>query len=83
MDSYVTYLRHLCVPGNRTGNKNILKVQPGEYVVYSLKSGISKKKYWDPFNFEVNNDINEKDAISEVDRSVSYTHLTLPTKRIV
>jgi len=71
LDSYATYLRHLCVPANRTGNKNILKVQPGEYVVYSLKSGISKKKYWDPFNFEVNNDINEKDAISEVDRLLS------------
>ena len=76
MDSYVTYLRHLCVPSNRTGNKNILKVQPGEYVLYSLKNGISKKKYWDPFSFEVNKDINEKDAISEVDRllaeSVEY-----------
>ena len=71
LDSYATYLRHLCVPTNKTGNKNILKVQPGEYVVYSLKSGISKKKYWDPFNFEVNNDINEKDAISEVDRLLS------------
>ncbi len=71
IDSYATYLRHLCVPSSRTGNKNILKLQPGEYVVYSLKNGISKKKYWDPFNFEVNKDINEKDAISEVDRLLS------------
>ena len=71
IDSYATYLRHLCVPSNRTGNKNILKLQPGEYVVYSLKNGIAKKKYWDPFNFEVNKDLNEKDAISEVDRLLS------------
>ena len=71
IDSYVTYLRHLCVPSDRTGNKNILKLQPGEYAIYSPKNGISKKKYWNPFNFEVNNDINEKEAISEVDRLLS------------
>ncbi len=69
-------MRHLCVPSDRTGNKNILKLQPGEYAIYSPKNGILKKKYWNPFNFEVNNDINEKEAISEVDRllteSVEY-----------
>ena len=26
VESYISYLRHLCVPGNRTGNKNILKL---------------------------------------------------------
>ena len=65
IDSYVTYLRHLCVPSDRTGNKNILKLQPGEYAIYSPKNGILKKKYWNPFNFEVNNDINEKEVNSD------------------
>ena len=68
VESYISYLRHLCVPGNRTGNKNILKLEPGEYATFSLKEGLIRNKYWDPFSFEINNDIHEDEAIDEVER---------------
>ena len=68
VESYISYLRHLCVPGNRTGNKNILKLEPGEYAIFSLKEGLIRNKYWDPFSFEINNDIHEEEAIDEVER---------------
>ena len=76
LDSYVAYLRHLAVPTNRTGNKNILKLEPGQYLVINKDKSISKNKYWDPFTFQVDYSITEKDAILKVEEllleSVEY-----------
>ena len=67
LDSYVAYLRHLAVPTSRTGNKNILKLEPGQYLVINKDKSISKNKYWDPFTFQVDYSITEKDAILKVE----------------
>ena len=76
IESYITYLRHLCVPMNRTGNLNISKVQPGEYIEFFSDNSIKSNQYWDPFDIEVNNDISEEQAIENIDRllneSVEY-----------
>ena len=76
LDSYVAYLRHLAVPTSRTGNKNILKLEPGQYLVINKDKSISKNKYWDPFTFQVDYSITEKDAILKVEEllleSVEY-----------
>ena len=41
-EAYVSYLRHLAVPNSSTGNKNIQKVQPGEFISkYWVTIGIS------------------------------------------
>ncbi len=76
IESYITYLRHLCVPMNRTGNLNISKVQPGEYIEFFSDNSIKSNQYWDPFDIEVNNDISEEEAIENIDRllneSVEY-----------
>ena len=66
IESYITYLRHLAVPKDRTGNSNISKVEPGEYIEVSSSGEIVKSKYWDPFSFEINNDISEREAINKV-----------------
>ena len=67
LDSYVAYLRHLAVPTSRTGNKNILKLEPGQYLVINKDKSISKNKYWDPFTFQVDYSITEKDAVLKVE----------------
>jgi len=67
LDSYVAYLRHLAVPTSRTGNKNILKLEPGQYLVINKNKSISKNKYWDPFTFQVDYSITEKDAVLKVE----------------
>ena len=76
IESYITYLRHLAVPKDRTGNSNISKVEPGEYIEISSSGEIVKSKYWDPFSFEINNDICEGEAIDKVgellEESVEY-----------
>ena len=76
IESYITYLRHLAVPKDRTGNRNISKVEPGEYVEVSSSGDITKTKYWDPFTFDINKDISEKEAINKVgellEESVEY-----------
>ncbi len=76
IESYITYLRHLAVPKDRTGNGNISKVEPGEYVEVSSSGDITKTKYWDPFTFDINKDISEKEAINKVgellEESVEY-----------
>ena len=76
LDSYVAYLRHLAVPTSGTGNKNILKLEPGQYLVINKDKSISKNKYWDPFTFQVDYSITEKDAILKVEEllleSVEY-----------
>ncbi len=76
IESYISYLRHLCVPMNRTGNLNISKVQPGEYIEFFSDNSIKSNQYWDPFDIEVNNDISEEEAIENIDRllneSVEY-----------
>ena len=76
LDSYVAYLRHLCIPSNKTGNKNISKVEPGHFLKVSNDGVITKTQYWDPFSIEVNHDINEKEAIRKVEEllidSVEY-----------
>ena len=75
-ESYLAYLRHLCVPADRTGNKNINKLEPGQLIRVNKNGKISKKIYWDPFSFSVNNDLNEKTVAEELDRllneSVEY-----------
>ena len=76
IDSYLAYLRHLCVPADSTGNKNIKKLEPGKFVRIDKKGKVSKKIYWDPFTFSVNHDLNEKNVVEELDRllneSVEY-----------
>ena len=75
-DSYISYLRHLAVPSSKTGNKNISKLEPGQYLVINKDKSISKNKYWDPFSFEVDHSITENEAILKVEEllfeSVKY-----------
>lgn len=75
-DSYISYLRHLSVPSSNTGNKNISKLEPGQYLVLNKDRSISKNKYWDPFSFEVDHSITEKEATLKVEEllfeSVKY-----------
>ena len=75
-DSYITYLRHLSVPSSSTGNKNISKLEPGQYVIINKDKSILKNKYWDPFSIEVDNSITENEAIIKVEEllieSVEY-----------
>ncbi len=75
-ESYMTYMRHLCIPGSSTGNKNISKVRPGEYVTFSKSGEIKTYKYWDPFSFEIDYEMSESDASDELERllieSVEY-----------
>ena len=76
IDSYLAYLRHLCVPADRTGNKNIKKLEPGQFIQIDKNGKTSKNIYWDPFSFSVNQDLNEKTVTKELDRllneSVEY-----------
>ena len=75
-DSYVAYLRHLAVPTYRTGNKNISKLEPGQFLYLDKNKNISKYKYWDPFYIEEDESITEQEAISKVEEllieSVNY-----------
>ena len=75
-ESYLTYMRHLCIPGSSTGNKNISKVRPGEYVTFSEKGEIKTFKYWDPFSFQIDSDMTESEASSKLEKllieSVEY-----------
>ena len=75
-DSYISYLRHLAVPTFKTGNKNISKLEPGQYLVINRDKEITKNKYWDPFSFEVDHSITENEAILKVEEllfeSVKY-----------
>ena len=41
-DSYISYLRHLSVPSSNTGNKNISKLEPGQYLVINKEKSILK-----------------------------------------
>ena len=52
-DSYISYLRHLAVPTFKTGNKNISKLEPGQYLVINRDKEITKNKYWDPFSLKL------------------------------
>ena len=75
-DSYISYLRHLSVPSSSTGNKNISKLEPGQYLVINKEKSILKNQYWDPFSFEVNHSITENEAILKIEEllfeSVKY-----------
>ena len=75
-ESYMTYMRHLCIPGSSTGNKNISKVRPGEYVTFSGNGEIKTFKYWDPFSFQIDFEMTESEASSELEKllieSVEY-----------
>ena len=76
LDSYVAYLRHLAVPTDKTGNKNISKLEPGQFLKLDKNKNISKYKYWDPFSIEEDNTITEQEAVSKVEEllieSVNY-----------
>ena len=80
IDSYIAYLRHLCVPADKTGNKYISKVEPGQYLKITNDGSIEKAKYWDPFSIEINNDMSEKEAVSKVEdlliESVEYRQVS-------
>ena len=75
-DSYISYLRHLSVPSSSTGNKNISKLEPGQYLVINKEKSILKNKYWDPFSFEIDHSITENEAILKIEEllfeSVKY-----------
>ena len=76
MESYIAYLRHLCVPADRTGNKNINKLEPGQFIRFSNNGKIEKTTYWDPFKISVNNNLDQETVFTELDRllneSVEY-----------
>lgn len=79
-ESYVSYLRHLCVPYANTGNRNIKKLEPGTWIKVSDNLEIEKFKYWDPFTIEVNNDLTKEEAILKTDKliqeSIEYRNVS-------
>ena len=79
-ESYVSYLRHLCVPYSNTGNRNIKKLEPGTWIKVSDNLEIEKFKYWDPFTIEVNNDLTKEEAVLKTDKliqeSIEYRNVS-------
>lgn len=79
-ESYVSYLRHLCVPYSNTGNRNIKKLEPGTWIKVSDNLELQKFKYWDPFKIEVNNDLTKEEAVLKTDKliqeSIKYRNVS-------
>ena len=79
-EAYVSYLRHLAIPDGSTGNENIQKVQPGEFIVVDFDGKIAKELYWDPFDFITEQDITRIEAIDRLDEllksSVEYRKIS-------
>ena len=79
-EAYVSYLRHLAVPNSSTGNKNIQKVQPGEFICVDFEGKIKKELYWDPFDFATEQDITRSEAVDRLDEllksSVDYRKIS-------
>lgn len=79
-ESYVSYLRHLCVPYSNTGNRNIKKLEPGTWIKVSDNLELQKFKYWDPFTIEVNNDLTKEEAVLKTDKliqeSIEYRNIS-------
>jgi len=79
-ESYVSYLRHLCVPYSNTGNGNIKKLEPGTWIKVSDNLELQKFKYWDPFTIEVNNDLTKEEAVLKTDKliqeSIEYRNVS-------
>ena len=79
-EAYVSYLRHLAIPNGSTGNENIQKVQPGEFIVVDFEGKIKKELYWDPFDFTTEQDITSIEAIDRLDEllksSVEYRKIS-------
>lgn len=79
-ESYVSYLRHLCVPYSNTGNRNVKKLEPGTWIKVSDNLELQKFKYWDPFTIEVNNDLTKKEAVLKTDKliqeSIEYRNVS-------
>ena len=79
-EAYVSYLRHLAIPNGSTGNENIQKVQPGEFIVVDFEGKIKKELYWDPFDFTTEQDITSSEAIDRLDEllksSVEYRKIS-------
>ena len=79
-ESYISYLRHLAVPGYSTGNENINKVQPGEYIEIDFDGNVENHSYWSPFNFINDIDISYDEAIDKLDKllldSVEYRKIS-------
>jgi len=79
-EAYVSYLRHLAIPSSSTGNENIQKVQPGEFIVVDFEGKIKKELYWDPFDFTTEQDITSSEAIDRLDKllksSVEYRKIS-------
>ena len=79
-EAYVSYLRHLAIPNGSTGNENIQKVQPGEFIVVDFEGKIKKELYWDPFDYTTEQDITSSEAIDRLDKllksSVEYRKIS-------
>lgn len=79
-ESYVSYLRHLCVPYSNTGNRNIKKLEPGTWIKVSDNLELQKFKYWDSFKIEVNNDLTKEEAVLKTDKliqeSIKYRNVS-------
>lgn len=79
-ESYVSYLRHLCVPYSNTGNRNIKKLEPGTWIKVSSNLELQKFKYWDSFKIEVNNDLTKEEAVLKTDKliqeSIKYRNVS-------
>ena len=79
-EAYVSYLRHLAIPNGSTGNENIQKVLPGEFIVVDFDGKITKELYWDPFDFTTEQDITSSEAIDRLDdllkSSVEYRKIS-------
>mgnify|MGYP003299002261 CR=1 FL=1 len=79
-EAYVSYLRHLAVPNGSTGNENIQKVQPGEFIVIDFAGNLKKELYWDPFDYVTEKDITRTEAVDRLDEllksSVEYRKIS-------
>ncbi|MDO8265105.1 MAG: asparagine synthase (glutamine-hydrolyzing), partial [Candidatus Parcubacteria bacterium] len=64
--SLAKYLNYEYVPGPETIYKGILKLGPGEYLVYT-NGDINIKKYWE-IKFQPENNLSEKEILYNLDR---------------
>ena len=66
-EGYLSYLRHLAIPGDETGNQSIKKVLPGEFIEVDFHGSYTKEIYWDPINYISEEDISLSEAQEEFD----------------
>ena len=79
-EGYLSYLRHLAIPGDETGNQSIKKVLPGEFIEVDFHGSYTKEIYWDPINYISEEDISLSEAQEEFDNllksSIEYRKIS-------